>query len=442
MCAEFVWRASKRQGKTSGGNLPMNDRTQGSDASQTQLPPVPQPAPRRGSRISWLFAIGVLIAAVAAGLYWYQRTGSDAAPPPASAAMPPAEVTVAAPLQREIVEWDEYTGQFSAVDYVEVRARVSGYIESVHFKDGQLVSQGDLLFIIDPRPFDIALKSAQAQLEQAEAQLDVANRQLDRVSKLRKNDIVAASEYDQRVGDAAAASASVAAAQAAVESAQLDLEFTRVTAPISGRIGRNAVTEGNLVTGGSSGNTTMLTTIVSLDPIYLDFDMSESDFLAYQRASVAGTMQSTRDDAVPVNARLFDEDHWSLRGSLTFVDNRVDRDAGTMRARAMFSNPNGLITPGQFGYLRLPGSEPYEAILVPDSAILTDQSRKIVMTVDADGTVAPKIIRPGPFYDELGLRIVREGLQSTDQVVINGLMRARPGIKVTPVPGKIEPMPR
>lgn len=415
-------------------------------AQETDAPPGapssgPQPTPRRASHTSWLFGIGVLAVAVAGGLYWYQRTVTEGAAAPAAAALPPPQVTVAAPLQREITEWDEFTGQFSAVDYVEMRPRVSGYIESVHFKDGQLVSAGDLLYIIDPRPFDITLKSAQAQLERAKAQRDVSQRQLDRVGKLRKSDFAAATDYDERLSESAAANAGVASAQAALESAQLDLEWTHVTAPISGRIGRNTVTEGNLVVGGSGVNATLLATIVSIDPIYLDFDMSESDFLAYQRASAAGTMQSTRDTGVPVFARLFDEDGWSLKGNLNFVDNRVDRDAGTIRARAVFANPSALITPGQFGRLRIPGSEPYQAILIPDSAIVTDQSRKIVMTVGADGVVVPKIIRPGPFYDELGLRIVREGLEPTDQIVINGLMRARPNAKVTPVPGKIEPMP-
>ncbi len=419
----------------------MNDRAQAPDAPQTQLPPASQPAPPRRSRISWLFGIAVLVAAAAAGLYWYQRTGSDGAAPAASAAMPPPEVTVAAPLQREIVEWDEYTGQFSAVDFVEMRPRVSGYIESVHFKDGQLVKAGDLLYIIDPRPFDIALASAQAQLENATAQRQLAQAQLVRAERLRKNDFVAASTYDERLAELRSAEAAVETANAAIRSAQLDLEFTHVTAPISGRIGRNAVTEGNLVVGGSGVNATLLATIVSLDPIYLDFDMSESDFLAYQRASAAGRMRSTRDGGVAVFARLFDEDDWSLKGKLDFVDNRVNRDAGTIRGRAVFANPNALITPGQFGRLRLPGSDPYQAILIPDSAVVTDQSRKIVMTVGADGTVAPKIIRTGPFNDELGLRIVREGLQPGDQIVINGLVRARPGGKVTPVPGEIEPLP-
>jgi len=415
-----------------------------SDHSQTSVPPGPPasaPPPHRRSRASWLFGIGVLLVAAAGAFYWYEQAGLSAAAPPASAALPPPEVTVAAPLQQEITEWDEYTGQFSAVDFVEMRPRVSGYIESVHFKDGQLVNAGDLLYIIDPRPFEIALASAQAQLESATAQQQLAQAQLARAQTLRKSDFVAASTYDERLAELRSAEAAVETANAAIRSAQLDLEWTHVTAPISGRIGRNAVTEGNLVVGGSGVNATLLATIVTLDPIYLDFDMSESDFLAYQRASAAGRLKSTRDSSVPVFARLFDEDNWPLKGNLDFVDNRVDRDAGTIRARAVFANPNALITPGQFGRVRIPGSEPYQAVLIPDSAIVTDQSRKIALTVGADGKVVPKIIRPGPFYDELGLRIVREGLDPADRIVINGLLRARPGAQVTPVSGKIEPMP-
>jgi RND family efflux transporter MFP subunit len=417
----------------------MSDHSQG-----TSVPPGPPPSaappPHRRSSLSWLFGIGVLAVLAAGGFYWYQHAVSSATPP-ASAAMPPPEVTVATPLQREITEWDEYTGQFSAVDFVEMRPRVSGYIESVHFKDGQLVNAGDLLYIIDPRPFEIALASAQAQLESATAQRQLAQAQLARAQSLRKNDFVAASTYDERLAELRSAEAAVETANAAIRSAQLDLEWTHVTAPISGRIGRNAVTEGNLVAGGSGVNATLLTTIVTLDPIYLDFDVSESDFLAYQRASVAGRLKSTRDSSVPVFARLFDEDAWPLKGNLDFVDNRVAREAGTIRVRAVFANPNALITAGQFGRVRIPGSEPYKAILIPDSAVVTDQSRKLVLTVGTDGKVVPKIIRPGPFNDELGLRIVREGLEPTDRIVINGLMRARPGAPVTPVDGKVEPAP-
>src|ERR1700741_1506903 len=276
----------------------MSDQTQGTSVPPGAPPSGPKPAQRRGPRMSWLFGIGVLVGVAAAALYWYQRTAADATTPVASAAMPPPEVTVAAPLQREIVEWDEYTGQFSAVDYVELRPRVSGYIESVHFKDGQLVKAGDLLYIIDPRPFEIALASAQAQLENATAQRQLGEAQLARAGTLRKSDFVAASTYDERLAELRSAEAAVETANAAIHSAQLDLDFTHVTAPISGRIGRNAVTEGNLVAGGSGGNATLLTTIVPLDPIYLDFDVSESDFLAYQRATAAGRLKSPRDNSI------------------------------------------------------------------------------------------------------------------------------------------------
>jgi RND family efflux transporter MFP subunit len=399
---------------------------------------VPASRPAR-SKAAWLLGILVLMAAAAGAVfYWQQHTSAGSGE--SAAAMPPPEVTVANPVYKEIVEWDEYTGQFAAVDWVDLRARVSGYIESIHFTDGQLVNAGDLLFVIDPRPFQIELDSANAQYDEAVARLNLANRQLERTSKLRQSDFAAVTELDERVNEAAAAKAAVAQAQAAVNSAKLNLEYTQVMAPISGRISQHEVGVGNLVTGGSNGNTTVLTSIVSLNPIYLDFDMSESQFLAYQRAYVAGKMQSTRAASVPVAGHLFDEENWSLKGNLNFVDNQVDRSAGTVRARAVFPNPNAFITPGQFGRVRIPGSEPYKAILIPDSAIVTDQSRKIVLTVGQDGKVVPKVIRPGPMFDELGLRIVREGLEPTDKIIINGLVRARPGAVVKPVDGKIEPV--
>jgi RND family efflux transporter MFP subunit len=359
--------------------------------------------------------------------------GAPSAPPP---------VTVSEPLRREITEWDEYTGQFAAVDYVEIRARVSGYLQSINFQDGQIVKKGDLLFQIDPRPFEIALASAQAQMKQAQAQVDLANRQLSRASELRQRDFASQSVLDERQEEMRQASAALELAQAAVRSAQLSLEFSRITAPATGRIGRHQVSIGNLVSGGDGGQTTLLTTIVSLDPVYFYFDMSEADYLSYQRAIADGRLKSTRDGSVPTQVRLADETEWGKHeGKLDFLDNQVDRGAGTIRARAVFANPNFFITPGQFGRLRLPGSEPYVATLIPDAALVTDQSRKIVMTVAADGTVVPKVVRPGPISDELGLRIVRDGLEPGDKIIINGLLRARPGAKVTPQPGKIEPMP-
>jgi RND family efflux transporter MFP subunit len=397
------------------------------------------PAPRRRFKGLTTVLLALLLAVgVVGGAYWYSRLDTGAASPAAAAApQAPPPVTVALPIHREIVDWDEFTGQFAAVDYVEVRARVSGHLDSIHFVDGQIVNKGDLLFIIDPRPYEIALASAQAQVADATARLELAKVQLARAEKLRKKDFVAASTYDERIEEMRGATAALEAARAAVRAAELDLEFTRVTAPLGGRVSAHAVSVGNLVTGGSGADNTLLTTIVSLNPIYLVFDMSEAQFLAYQRAIAAGKLKSSREDAVTVFARLADETDWPLEGLMDFVDNQMDRSSGTIRARALFPNSDYFIAPGQFGRLRLPGSEPYNAILVPDEAILTDQSRKIVMTVAEDGTVVPSVVRPGPLHD--GLRVIREGLDPSDRIIINGLIRARPGAKVTPEPGQIEP---
>jgi RND family efflux transporter MFP subunit len=348
----------------------------------------------------------------------------------------PPPVTVSAPLQRDIVEWDEFTGQFAAVDYVEIRARVSGYLTEIHFTDGDIVKQGDLLFVIDPRPFSIARDSAQAQVAEAQAKVDLATVQLQRAAELRRSDFTPAATFDERRADLRNATAALDSARAAVASAELDLEFTHITAPITGRVSQHQVSIGNLVNGGATGTTTLLTTIVSLDPIHFFFDMSEGDYLAYQRAVAGGRLSSTRESSLVVGVRLTDETEWKRQGILDFIDNSVNRGAGTIRARAVFANPDLFITPGQFGRIRIPGSERYEAILIPDSALVTDQSRKIVMTVKDDGTVEPRVVRPGPMVD--GLRVIRDGLGPKDRIIINGLVRARPGAKVTPQPGKIE----
>jgi RND family efflux transporter MFP subunit len=376
----------------------------------------------------------VLAVVIAGGAAWYATHEGGKSTATAAPAAPP--VTVSTPLQQEIVERDEFTGQFAAVDYVELRARVSGYLQEIHFEDGQLVNKGDLLFVIDPRPYEIQRASAKAQVDQANASIEFASREVSRAEVLRQKDFVAQSTYDQRLQQLRSGTASLEAAKAAVRDAELNLEFSRIMAPLSGRIGRHEVSIGNLVSGGNTGPTTLLTSIVSLDPIYFYFDMSEADFLAYQRAVAQGKLMSTRDDPVPVDARLIDEKGWTHKGRIDFVDNQVDRGAGTIRVRAVFPNPNLLITPGQFGRIRVPGSEPYQALLVPDAAVVTDQSRKLLMTVADDGTVVPKIVRPGPTYE--GLRIIRDGIAPTDRIVINGLIRARPGAKVTPQPGKIE----
>jgi RND family efflux transporter MFP subunit len=348
-----------------------------------------------------------------------------------AAAPAPPQVTVARPLAQRLVEWTEFTGRFEAVEWVEVRARVTGYLHSVDFQDGQIVERGQLLFLIDPRPFEVALEQAQADLASAQAQAELARLEFQRVADLANSAAFLRQSYDQRMQEKKAAEAIVAAAQAAVAQAKLDLEYTRIYAPVAGRISDRRVDLGNLI-----NEATLLTTIASLNPIYFVFDMSEADFLAYQRAVLAGELPSTRESSTLVNVKLVDEEDWRRRGRMNFVDNVVDRGSGTVRARAEFLNPDFLIAPGQFGTIRIPGSPVYEAILIPDEAIVTDQSQKLVMTVTADNRIEPRVIRPGP--TELGLRIVRSGLEPSDRIVINGLLRVRPGMQVTPQPGQIE----
>jgi RND family efflux transporter MFP subunit len=414
--------------------------TAGAEATPDHPPAPPSsspplaPAPRHGMR--WV--VGLLLLAALAGVAYYGRhylnrevetaAAAPAAPPP---------VTVSHPLQRDITEWDEYTGQFQAVDEVAIRARVSGYLTEIHFTDGQWVNKGDLLFVIDPRPFQIDLDSAKAQLAQATARLEWANQELGRVSALRKGDYATQSSFDEKVQIVRTAAASVDTAHAAIAAAELNLDFTRVTAPIDGRIGAHQISIGNLIGGGgTSGTSDVLTTIVSLKPIHFIFQMSENEYLAYQRAIHEGRLAAQTSGKVPAFVKLSDETTWAHQGRLDFVDNQIDRGSGTITVRAEFPNADLFIAPGTFGRLRLPGSDPHPALLIPDSAIVSDQSRKVVLTVSADGTVIPKVIRPGPSYGNL--RIVREGLSAEDTIIIGGLMRARPNGKVKPEPGKIE----
>lgn len=350
--------------------------------------------------------------------------------PPAS----PPSVTVAPPLVKTITEWNEFTGRFQAVATVDVRARVSGYLQAVNFQDGAMVKEGDVLFMIDPRPYQAAVDQAKADLARADAQLELARAQLGRAEALVDRSVVSEASYDERLQERREAEAAVQQADAALRAVELDLSFTEVRAPISGRVSNRRVDVGNLVSG--DPNATLLTTIVALDPIYFVFDMSERDFLAYQRAISRGDVPSTRDQSTVVEARLPDDEDWAYSGTMNFVDNQVEPSSGTIRARAVFPNEDLFITPGQFGRARIPGSNPYDAIIVPDDAITTDQSNRIVMTVSEDGTVAPVVIRPGPSQPG-GLRIVREGLTGEERIIINGLLRAQPGGKVTPEPGTI-----
>jgi RND family efflux transporter MFP subunit len=417
----------------------MSDTDHGQEAPPARRTASPgRTAAGRSRRWVWL-GIVVLLLAVAGSLAWHQGLIGPASTTTAAAATaaPPPSVVVSKPLVKRITEWDEYTGQFTAVDSVELRARVSGYLQAIHFEDGQIVHEGDLLFEIDPRPFQIALASAQAQLEQARAASDLAIAQVKRSEALRKNDFASASSYDERVQQSRNAAASITVAQAAVDEAKLNLEYTRITAPVTGRISAHTISVGNLVTGGSGGGTTLLTTIVSLDPIRLLFDVSESNLLEYQRAIAEGRLKSVREGSVEVQAQLIDEQKGSMKGTIDFIDNQVDRSAGTIRVRALLPNPTLLVTPGQFGRVRIPGSEPYDAILIPEAAIVSDQARKLVMTVADDGTVVPKVVRLGPNRGP-DLRIIRSGLDPNDRIIISGLLRARPGGKVTVEEGKID----
>ena len=379
-------------------------------------------------------AIAAAIAAVLGVVYLMWPTGGKN---PAAPQFAPPPVTVSKPLIEERTEWKEFTGQFAAAEFVEVRARISGYLKSIHFEDGKLVNKGDLLFVVEPEPFELALATAKAQLADAAARLELAKVQLARTAELAKRDFAAASTRDQRFAEQRSAQAAVDIAKVAIGTAEINLAYTRLTAPVAGRVSRNEVSVGNLVIGGASGTSTLLTTIVSLDPIEFVFDVSEGDSLAYRRRVAVGEVPSARDNPIAVFAQLPDEKEWNRQGAVNFVDNAFNHSSGTLRVRASFPNPDLFITPGQFGRVRIPVSKAKPVMMLPDAAIASDQARKIVFVVGDDGTVGVKPITLGPRV-EGGLRIVREGLDPNDRVVINGLMRVRPGAKVTPEQGRIQ----
>ena len=392
-------------------------------------------APR--SRKGFGRAIFLLLAAALAVLlyrywgFWENLPFPQKSQQTAAGAPPPPTVTVAKPLVRELVESKDFTGQFEAVDFVDVRARVSGYLESINFIDGQTVKKGDLLFVIEPKPYELALQSAKAELAQANANLDLAKAQLSRTAELRKKSYATEETYDERVAQVNTATASRDAAIARLDQAQLNLDYTRVTAPIAGRASRHELSVGNLVIGGTTGTPTLLTTIVSLDPIHFFFNVSEADGMTYKRLVERGEIPSARSNTVVVQAQLMDETDWPMKGKIDFVDNTYDTSTGTIRVRAAFPNPEYFITPGQFGRVRVPMSQLHPVMLVPDAAVVTDQSTKLLFTVAPDNTVVPKPVELGPVVDG-NLRIVRSGITKDDNVIVVGLLRARPGQKVTP----------
>jgi membrane fusion protein, multidrug efflux system len=341
---------------------------------------------------------------------------------------------VSPPLQRSVDSRAGFLGQFSAIDRVELRAQVGGTLTEIHFKDGDIVHKGDLLFVIDPRPYEIKLEQAKAALATANARVALANNQLFRAQSLKHNEFATQETVDQRTNDQDAAQAAVEDAKARVRDAELDLDYCHVRAPFSGRIGARQVSIGGLIAGSRAATspTTLLATLVSLDPLYLDFDMSESDFLTFsrERAQTPGPL------ANKVLIALSDESKFSREGTLDFIDNALDRASGTIHARATVPNADLFLAPGQFARLRVAIAPPTPVYLLPDASVVPDQSQHLVMTVASDGTVKPKIVTTGELRG--GLRVIKSGLEANDRVVIDGLVRAIPGSKVAPQDGTIK----
>ena len=348
-------------------------------------------------------------------------------PSPAAAPTAPM-VTVAAPLERTINQWDDYVGRFEASRSVEVRPRVSGQIVGVHFTDGQIVRQGQLLFTIDPRPFTAELAEARASVASAQAALNLAQTNLGRARRLLEAQAVSQANVDQLTAEVRSASAALAAAQARVRSRALDVEFTQVRAPIGGKISDRRIDPGNLVASGE----TLLTTINALDPIYFTFDVPESLFLKTARARQAGNTSGQTAEI-----RLQDEAAYNWRGRLDFTDNGISQNSGTIRARAVVPNPNYFLAPGMFGNMRLADGGTTNALLVPDAAVRTDQARKILLVVGKDNTVAAKAVETGPLVG--GLRVIRSGIAKNDRVIVQGVQFAMPGAKVNPRVTQIRP---
>lgn len=353
----------------------------------------------------------------------------------AQGAPPAPPVQVATPLSKRITNWDEYTGRFEASEQVDVRARVSGFIDSVHFNDGSLVQKGDLLFTIDQRPYKLAVDVARAEVARAKAQVELAQNEVDRAEGLTQNRTITARDVDQRRANLNSAVGTLQGAEANLKNAELNLEWTEVRAPLAGRISNRRIDPGNLVAGGQSG-ATLLTTIVAIAPIYFTFDVSEADFLRYSRMASLRS-GADKDAGVRVEVRLSDETGWGRRGKVNFVDNALNARSATIRGRAVFENKDQFLTPGVFGRLRFFAGES-DALLVPDTVIASDQARKIVLTVGPENKVLPKPVVLGPLSQ--GLRVIRSGLSPEDKVIVGGNANpmVRPGVAVTPQPGEIK----
>jgi RND family efflux transporter MFP subunit len=380
----------------------------------------------------WPWAVGATLIGLAV-LVWLGFAHRPVAPagPPRT---PPARVTVSKPLVRPVDTRIGLLGQFSAINRVELRAQVGGTLTEIHFQDGQIVHKGDLLFVIDPRPYEIRLARANALLQTASARFAFANAELGRAQSLQRSSFATAETVDQRTSELNASQAAIDDAKAQIRDAQLDLEYTRITAPFTGRIGARLVSVGSLIAGSRGGvsPTSLLTTLVSLDPIYLDFDMSESDYLAFarERARLSGPR------ANQITFSLDDENRFIRTGTLDFVDNSLDRSSGTIRVRATVPNSDLFLVPGEFARIRVAVAPPAPTVLVPDAAVTLDQSQHMVMTVSANGTVVPKPVETGDLRG--GLRVIEAGLDADDRVVIEGMVHATPGSKVDAQDGTIQ----
>src|SRR5687768_8563567 len=360
--------------------------------------------------------------------YWLFGGGK-----PAAQAMPPAQVAVAVPLQRTIIEYDEFTGRFEPSQAVEIRPRVSGQLQAVHFRDGDYVRQGQLLFTLDPRPFQAELAEAQARAPAARSAAHLSSLQVGRAERLLTKGFVSRDNFDSLQASDRSARSNIAAAEAVIRQRALDLEFTRVRAPVSGRISYRRTDPGTLVTG-NSGQATLLTTIHAVDPIYFTFEVSEA-LLLKARREFAGASSGPPQVAI----RLQDEPDYRWNGRVDFTDNGIDPNSGTIRARAVVANPGGFLTPGMFGSMRLSSGRPVTALLVPDSAVLTDQTGKIVMVIGTNGQPQPVPVQVGPVID--GLRVIKSGLTADMKVIIRGHQRMMPGVPIKPTLTRIVPEP-
>ena len=370
--------------------------------------------------------LAALAAALMLGVTGALAQGAPPAPP----------VQVSQPLAQRVTNWDEYTGRFEASEQVEVRARVSGFLDAIHFRDGDFVEKGAQLFTIDPRPYQLAVDAARAEVARARAQAELAQNEVERADALTQNRVITARDVDTRRANLNSALAAQQAAEANLKTAELNLEWTQVRSPIAGRISNRRVDPGNLVAGGQSG-ATLLTTIVAYDPINFVFDASEADYLRYTRLAANLRQLVAREEGTRAQVRLSDEQEWTREGKIDFVDNALNARTGTIRGRAVFPNKEQFLTPGTFGRLRLFAGE-VDALLVPDSVISSDQARKVVMTVGPENKVVPKAVTLGQITN--GLRVITGGLSPEDKVIVGGLANpmVRPGAAVMPTPGEIK----